>query len=201
MPTPLSAEIASTTARLVVEEGLEWGPAKRRAVRQLGLPARTPLPDNDEVEDAVREYIALFCADTQPRELRALRQLALVWMERMSAFRPHLGGAVWRGTATRLSDIYLQLFCDDSKSAEIALIDQRVTYEPSTVSGFRGEPVEALSLAVPCAELQAMVGIHLLIHDLDDLRGALRPDGQGRTPRGDAAAVRALLAVPEGRTA
>ena len=50
MPTPLSAEIASTTARLVVEEGLEWGPAKRRAVRQLGLPARTPLPDNDEVE-------------------------------------------------------------------------------------------------------------------------------------------------------
>ena len=68
MPTPLSAEIASTTARLVVEEGLEWGPAKRRAVRQLGLPARTPLPDNDEVEDAVREYIALFCADTQPRE-------------------------------------------------------------------------------------------------------------------------------------
>ncbi|MBP7960248.1 MAG: hypothetical protein KAZ07_05470, partial [Acidovorax sp.] len=133
MPTPLSAEIASTTARLVVEEGLEWGPAKRRAVRQLGLPARTPLPDNDEVEDAVREYIALFCADTQPRELRALRQLALVWMERMSAFRPHLGGAVWRGTATRLSDIYLQLFCDDSKSAEIALIDHNVDYEPRTV--------------------------------------------------------------------
>lgn len=47
MPTPLSAEIASTSARLVVEEGLEWGPAKRRAVRQLGLPARTPLPDED----------------------------------------------------------------------------------------------------------------------------------------------------------
>lgn len=40
-----------------------------------------------------------------------------------------------------------------------------------------------------------MVGIHLLIHDLDDLRGALRPDGQGRTPRGDVVAVRALLAV------
>ena len=146
MPTPLSAEIASTTARLVVEEGLEWGPAKRRAVRQLGLPARTPLPDNDEVEDAVREYIALFCADTQPRELRALRQLALVWMERMSAFRPHLGGAVWRGTATRLSDIYLQLFCDDSKSAEIALIDHNVDYEPRTVPCFHGDSVDALSV-------------------------------------------------------
>ena len=193
MPTPLSAEIASTTARLVVEEGLEWGPAKRRAVRQLGLPARTPLPDNDEVEDAVREYIALFCADTQPRELRALRQLALVWMERMSAFRPHLGGAVWRGTATRLSDIYLQLFCDDSKSAEIALIDHNVDYEPRTVPGFHGDSVEALSVGSKCPVLGEMIGVHLLIYDLDDLRGALRPDAKGRSPRGDITAVRRLL--------
>ena len=193
MPTPLSAEIASTTARLVVEEGLEWGPAKRRAVRQLRLPARTPLPDNDEVEDAVREYIALFCADTQPRELRALRQLALVWMERMAAFRPHLGGAVWRGTATRLSDIYLQLFCDDSKSAEIALIDHNVDYEPRTVPGFHGDSVEALSVSSKCPELGEMIGVHLLIYDLDDLRGALRPDPKGRSPRGDITAVRRLL--------
>ncbi|MFP5444611.1 MAG: hypothetical protein ACLGIY_13630, partial [Betaproteobacteria bacterium] len=146
MHTPLSDEIAHTTARLVVEEGLEWGPAKRRALRQMGLPARTPLPSNDQVEAAVQEYIQLFCADTQPHELRALRQLALVWMERMAAFRPHLAGAVWHGTATRLSDIYLQLFCDDSKSAEIALIDHHVDYEPRTVTGFHGESVEALSL-------------------------------------------------------
>jgi hypothetical protein len=193
MPTPLSAEIASTTARLVVEEGLEWGPAKRRALRELGLPARTPVPDNDAVEDAVREYIALFCADTQPRELHALRQLALVWMERMAAFRPHLGGAVWRGTATRLSDIYLQLFCDDSKSAEIALIDHNVDYEPRTVPGFHGDSVEALSVGSMCLELGEMIGVHLLIYDLDDLRGALRPDAKGRSPRGDITAVRRLL--------
>ena len=37
-------EIAATAARLVVEEGLEDGPAKRRAVRQLGLSSRTALP-------------------------------------------------------------------------------------------------------------------------------------------------------------
>lgn len=193
MHTPLSDEIAHTTARLVVEEGLEWGPAKRRAVRELGLPARTPLPDNDQVEAAVREYIQIFCADTQPRELRALRQLALVWMERMADFRPHLAGAVWHGTATRLSDIYVQLFCDDPKSAEIALIDHRVDYVPRTVTGFNGQPVEALSLSSLSPELSEMIGVHLLIYDLDDLRGALRPDSQGRTPRGDLAAVRRLL--------
>ncbi|RYF01339.1 MAG: hypothetical protein EOO32_04305 [Comamonadaceae bacterium] len=196
MENALAIEIANVAARLIVEEGLEWGPAKRRAVKQLGLPARTALPDNDLVEDAVREYIGLFCADTQPAELRALRQLALVWMDRMAQFRPYLAGAVWHGTATRLSDVYLQLFCDDSKSAEIALIDHHVDYEPRTVTGFRGESVEALSMSSVSPELGEAIGVHLLIYDLDDLRGALRPDARGRTPRGDARAVRALLEQP-----
>jgi hypothetical protein len=139
-------EIAAAAARLVVEEGLEYGPAKRRALRDLGLSARTALPNNDEVEAEVRDYIELFCADTQPQELHALRKLALEWMERMAVFRPYVGGAVWHGTATRLSDIYIQLFCDDSKSAEIALIDHHVDYEPRMVTGFHGEHVEALSV-------------------------------------------------------
>jgi len=183
-------EIAATAARMVVEEGLEYGPAKRRAVKQLGLNARAPLPNNDQVEDAVREYLEVFCADTQPAELAALRQLAVVWMERMAAFRPHLGGAVWRGTATGLSDIYLQLFCDDPKSAEISLIDHNVRYEVSTVQGFQGDPVDALSVLCASPELSQRTLVHLMIYDADDVRGALKPDVQGRTQRGD---LRALL--------
>lgn len=190
------SEIAAAAARMVVEEGLEYGPAKRRAVRQLGLPARTPLPENDAVEEAVREYIGLFCADTQPAELAALRRLALTWMERLQEFRPHLAGAVWHGTATRLSDIYLQLFCDDPKSAEIALIDRNVEYEARTVTGFQGEPVEALSVSSVSPELGEPIGVHLLIHDHDDLRGALKPDARGRIPRGDLRAVRSLVDNP-----
>ena len=189
----LQAEIAATAARLVVEEGLEYGPAKRRAVKQLGLGARTALPDNELLEDAVRESIDLFCADTQPAELAALRRLALTWMERLAQFRPYLAGAVWHGTATRLSDIYLQLFCDDPKSAEIALIEHNVDYTPRTVTGFHGESVEALSLSSMSRELGEPVGVHLLVYDHDDLRGALKPDAKGRTPRGDAAAVRTLV--------
>ncbi|MES2480922.1 MAG: hypothetical protein V4609_02905 [Pseudomonadota bacterium] len=181
----VKSEIAATAARLVVEEGLEWGPAKRRAARQLGLGPRAALPDNEALEDAVREYIDLFCADTQAAELAALRRLAATWMERLSEFRPHLCGAVWHGTATRLSDVYLQLFCDDPKSAEIALIDHGVDYEPRTVTGFTGQPVEALSLSSRSDELGGYVGVHLLIHDHDDLRGALRPDARGRRPRGN----------------
>ena len=189
----LKSEIAATAAALVVEEGLEYGPAKRRAVKQMGLPARAELPDNSEVEDAVIEYIAVFCADTQPAELAALRELALVWMQRMADFRPHLAGAVWHGTATRLSDIYIQLFCDDPKSAEIALIEHDVDYEPRTVTGFSGGKVEALSLSSLCKPLSENIGVHFMVYDHDDLRGALKPDDKGRKPRGDVAAVQKLV--------
>jgi len=189
----LKSEISSVAARLVVEEGLEYGPAKHRAIKQLGLSTRTPMPGNDEIEDAVADYISVFCQDTQPGELMALRQLAVVWMERMAEFSPHLGGSVWHGTATRLSDIYIQLFCDDCKSAEISLIDHRVKYVPRTVTGFHGESVEALSVHSFCPGLQEEVGVHLLVYDRDDVRGALRPDTKGRKPRGDVAAVKRLL--------
>ncbi len=189
----LKAEIAAAAARMVVEEGLEYGAAKRRAVKQLGLSQRAGLPDNDLVEAAVEEYIAVFCADSQPAELRALRTLALRWMERLRAYRPHLCGAVWHGTATRRSDVYLQLFCDDPKAAEIGLIDMGVRFEPRLVTGFQGEEVDALSVHVLCPEFNEYIGLHLLVHDFDDLRGALQPDARGRKPRGALEAVRNLL--------
>lgn len=190
-----SPDIAATAARLIVDEGLDYGAAKRRAVRQLGLPERTRLPDNDEIEAAVREHLALFCADTQPAELRALRMLALEWMERLQAFRPYLSGAVWHGTATQNNDVFLSLFCDDSKSAELALINQGVDFEVGRTTGFRGDLVDVLSIHAVCVPLQVSVGVHLLVYDADHVRGALKADSQGRKPRGDAAAVRALLAA------
>lgn len=189
----LTDEIAASAAQCVVEEGLEYGPAKRRALKVLGLPSKTPLPNNDQVEAQVREYIELFCADTQPAELLALRTHALKWMHRLQDFRPYLGGAVWHGTATRLSDIYLQLFCDDEKSCEIELINKGVDFATRTVNGLHGEPVEALSIHSFCKELGEEIGVHLLINEYDDVRGALKADAQGRVPRGDAAAVQRLI--------
>ena len=188
-------EIAATAARMVVEEGLNFGPAKHRALKQLGLPGRTALPTNEQVEAQVREYIELFCGDTQPQELRALREHALVWMDRLAEFRPHLGGAVWQGWATRLSDIDRALFCDDPKSAEIALINQDLRYEVQTQPGLHGREVDVLSLHSFCRDLGEDIGVHLRIYDLQDLRGALVPDAQGRSPRGDLQALQRLLAA------
>ena len=191
----LTEEIAAAAARLVVEEGMEYGPAKRRAARDLGRGAsRSPnMPDNDAVEDAVREYLSVFCADTQPAELAALRSVAALWMERLAEFRPHLTGAVWRGTATRLSAVHLQLYCDDCKSAELALIDRGVDYDVGSVNGPRQQPVDVLSLAQWSPALGESVTVFLTILDHDDLRGALKVDAQGRTQRGDLTGLRRLM--------
>ena len=185
-------DIAQAAARLIVDEGMEFGPAKHQALRDLGL-HQAALPSNEEVEEQVREHIGIFCSETQAEELLILRQLALVWMKRMHEFRPHLTGAVWSGIATRWSDVYIQLFCDDPKSAEIALINNHVQYEPSTVTGFQGKPVEALSIHALCKPINETVGVHLMVYDHDDMRGAMKPDSRGRSPRGDAKALRKLM--------
>ena len=195
MSSSLSEEIAVAAARLVVEEGMEYGPAKRKAARSLGRSAArgADLPGNDAVENEVRSYLELFHADTQPTELAALREVAREWMERLAAFRPHLTGAVWRGTATRLNSVHLQLFCDDPKEAEIALINLGVAYDSASMTGPRGDEVPVLSLTSPSRRLGERVTVHLSVLDHDDLRGALRPDASGQTLRGDLGGLRALM--------
>jgi hypothetical protein len=190
-----SAAIAVAAARLIVEEGMEYGAAKRRAARDLQVGGRSAeLPGNDLIEEEVRTYIDLFHADTQPAELAELRRIAAAWMERLNAFRPHLAGAVWRGTATKLNSICLDLFCDDSKSAEIALIDMRVDYDVSSLDGPRGRVLDVLNVEVPSRELGGRVHLALTVRDYDDLRGALQRDARGRSERGDLAALRARQA-------
>ena len=197
MSAPLADQIAAAAARLVVEEGMAYGSAKRKALRALGRHRlrQAELPANEQVEDQVRDYLALFCADTQPAELLALRQLALRWMQRLAEFRPHLGAAVWRGTATRLSAIQLDLYCDDSKSAEIALINQGIDFDVGSRPDGRGGSgeLQMLSIGVRCVELGETVTLFLTILDHDDLRGALKPDARGRSWRGDATALQRLL--------
>jgi len=188
-----STRIAAEAARLIVESGLEYGPAKQKALRALGL-RRGEMPSNEQVEDEVREHIALFCAETQPTELAALRAVALDWMERLAEFRPHLTGAAWRGTATRQSAVHIDLYCDDAKQAEIALLNLGVDHDIDTLDGGSERAVDVLTVASPCPALGEPVTVHLFVRDYDDLRGALKPDTRGRSWRGDRTALLALMA-------
>ncbi len=51
-----------------------------------------------------------------------------------------------------------------------------------------------LSLGSPSVALGESVTVHLMLHDTDDQRGALKPDARGRSWRGDLAALQRLLA-------
>ena len=172
---------------------MEYGQAKRKAARNFARRSRgaAELPSNEQVEDEVRTHLALFCAETQPLELRAMREAALRCMQGLAEFRPHLAGAVWRGTATRQSSVQIDLYCDDPKAAEIALINLGVAYD--TMPGDTAGEVQYLRLTQDAAQLAEPVTIYLAVRDLDDLRGALKPDAQGRSWRGDLAALRRLL--------
>ncbi len=186
----LSAEIAALAARLIVDEGLDYGNAKRKAARALGEGLRN-LPSDELVEDQVREHLAIFHADTQARELALLREAALVWMSRLAAWNPYLAGAAWRGTATARSVLRVELYADDPKMAEIDLLNHGVD---QLVPDGSGHDRSILSKAIRVQGLREPVMIDFTVCDADDLRGALKPDGRGRGWRGDIAALRRLIA-------
>jgi hypothetical protein len=122
--------IAHAAARLLAEDGsLDYGSAKRKAARQLGAPDSGNLPDNQQIEEALRSYQALYQADETRARLALLRQTAIDYMERFAAFDPHLTGSVLNGTASPHADINLQLFTDDQKDVEFLLMRIGAPYQ------------------------------------------------------------------------
>ncbi len=102
--------IAQLAARLIAEHGIaDWSLAKRKAARQLMLPERAALPGDDEIESALIDYHALFGGAAHRAHLRAQREEALRWTQRLASFDPALVGGVAAGWATAHSDILLDL--------------------------------------------------------------------------------------------
>lgn len=121
--------IAEATARLLALDGSQdYGTAKRKAARQLGAPDSQNLPDNQEIESALRDYQALFQADTSRDRLMQLREVAIEYMAHLKDYDPHLTGSVLNGTAGKHSDINLQLFTDNEKDIEFVLMRQAIPY-------------------------------------------------------------------------
>lgn len=121
--------IAHLAARLMAVDGIDdYALAKRKAARQAGAPDTRNLPNNDEVEHALRAYQQLYQADEQRDRLRRLRQRAREMMELLARFDPFLSGAVLSGSAGKYSDIDLLLFTDSMKDVELFLLDRRIAY-------------------------------------------------------------------------
>lgn len=109
----------------------------------MGLPRARRV--NAVLEDAVRAYLELFCADTQPQELHALRTLAQVdaaswsFMNRRCGARPRAYPDVICNCFA-MTPKPLKLPCWIGKCAEV-----------SQVPDFKGALVDALSIHSWCA--------------------------------------------------
>ena len=189
----LRLHIAYLAARLMAEDGVaDYATAKQKAARQAGLSDANLLPDNAEIEAALREYQGLYQKDDQPAHLRRLREIAVKVMREFDEFRPALVGAVLAGTAGPHSDINLQLYTDDPKSLTLFLLNGRYRFEEGSRSLRRGGRVDS----VPQISLEVEdVTVTMTVLDPDDERSAARQRSDDEPPaRARLAQVEALLA-------
>ena len=181
--------IAHVAARILAEDGsLDYGSAKRKAARQLGAPDSDNLPDNQQIDEALRSYQALYQADETRTQVALLRQVAIEYMEQLADFDPHLTGPVLNGTAGRNTDISLQLFTDDQKEVEFLLMRLKIPYQTAEyrISDTPGKVYPRFIINDPRAP------VDLIVYPATDLRSMKRLQADGRPRRLRLTQVRAL---------
>lgn len=194
--------IAQRAARLMATDGVQdFALAKRKAARQLGAEDTKNLPNNSEIEQALRDYHALYQRDEQHDRVRAMRKQALVIMRKQAlvimrefaAFDPHLSGAVLTGTATRYAEISLMLFTDNEKEVELHLLNQGVPFKCSEKRFRLGDSLRSVPLLTLAGG--AHEGVELVIFSTAALRHAPRYAGDGGpVEKARSAEIEALLA-------
>ena len=188
----LRRHIAYLAARLMAEDGVaDYASAKNKAARQAGLADAKLLPDNSEIEAALREYQDLYQKDDHPARLRHLREIAVKVMRDFEEFRPVLVGSVLSGTAGPYSDVNLQLFTDDPKALPMFLLNRRYRFEESSRRVRRWDGF----VEVPQVRFHVEdVPVTLTVLDRDDERVAMRARSDPDAPqRARLAEVEAML--------
>lgn len=123
-------QLAHQAARLMAEDGItDYAYAKRKAARQLGAEDTRHLPSNQEVDEALRSFRALYQREAHPAALRRLREQALTAMRLLHSFHPYLTGSVLNGTAGKQSDINLEICSDDEKAVMMFLLNHNLPFE------------------------------------------------------------------------
>jgi hypothetical protein len=170
--------IAHLAARLMAEDGIEdYALAKRKAARQAGMPDTRELPNNEEIDAALRTYQQIFLREAHRDRLRALREAALRAMRELAQFNPHLTGSVLSGNAGKYADINLQLFTDSAKAVELYLIDRGISYRTAQSRLYCGsEPLTAPTYTVEDDGTE----IELTVLSPRELRGPLKASPEGR---------------------
>jgi len=126
----LRQRIAQLAARLIADDGIaDYGHAKRKAGRQLGVTEDHCMPTNAEIEEEIKIFHELYNSEDQPEALKQLRADALVVMQMLERFNPHLTGAVLDGTAGKYAATDIHLYAESLKDVEMFLLNLQVPYE------------------------------------------------------------------------
>lgn len=189
----MRSRIAHLAARLMAQDGIDdFGFAKRKAARQAGAPDTRNLPDNAEVEEALRAYRQLYEADEHARRLSALRREALSMMRALQAFHPHLVGPVLAGNAGRYAEIDLHLFTDSTKDVELFLINRGIAYKTREARFWVGDAIRQVPTFV--FDTPAGATFNVAVFASGELRHKLRATHDGRPiERARAQSVETLL--------
>jgi len=183
-------QLAHQAAKLMAEGGItDHAFAKRKAARQLGAADTQHLPSNQEVDEALHSYRALYQHDSHPGILRQLREEALATMRLLAEFHPYLTGSVLNGTAGAQSDINLMLFSDDAKAVLLFLLKRNIEFEDGEWKVRVGGHEES----VPSYTLTGESGIQTHIIVLPE--NAHHSGSRHPETHADIAAVEALLVV------
>ena len=133
-PSAARQLIAQEAARLLAQNVCpDYQSARRKAAARLGGGDQRQLPDNREIEKALRSYQQLFQSDSQPAALERLRRLALEAMDNLREFNPHLTGEVLSGTADRFSPVRLYLFADTPEQLALHLMARRIPFRQQDI--------------------------------------------------------------------
>lgn len=172
--------VAQQAARMMAEEGIDdYGYAKRKAARQLGLPDERYLPSNAEVEQAIREYFDIFHSEDHALHLARLRRLALNVMHDFARFDPYLSGAVLDGTAGRYTGTEIELFTDNLKEVELFLLNSGIPYRYDEKSQCLAGEWQRL----PVFLLETEGGVvRMTVYRRDDLRTLSKRARRGNSP-------------------
>lgn len=182
-------QLAHQAAKLMAEGDItDYAFAKRKAARQLGASDTQHLPSNQEVDEALHAYRALYQHDRHPDVLRQLREDALQAMRQFAPFHPYLTGSVLNGTAGEHSDINLMLFSDDAKAVLLFLLKHEIEFE----EGEWKMRIAGHEEAVPSYAISGESGtqIHIVVLPENARNSGYRHPGT----HADIAAVEALLA-------
>jgi len=141
----LRREIAAVAARMMAEDGIsDYGFAKRKAARQLGVSDSEALPNNNEIEAELRAWQALYQDEEQAERLFEMRSAAADVMQLLESFHPFLTGGVLDGTAGRYSEAEIELYPESAKDVEIFFLNQNIAYthrEPRRPAPFTPEAI------------------------------------------------------------